>query len=598
VANSVPALDRLIGLETEYALRFRPRQDATESPSRFHLYQAVVDRVRQHVLTAPAKHFKEGVFLANGGAVWFEAERPAAGGGLIEGATPECRGPREVLRYQRAQDQLLGQCARLAKVAGSLSLIKNDRDGRGHIYGAQENYEAVLATSWSLVAWRAGLVLLLPLLLITWLGIGLMIAGMLIYLALAGLVYLPLQWVWGQPRRAALLLFGRDLAEGRETGAPTPAWLETGLLWVTRVVTGPLALCVLALASVTAFRRTRRELLPFLVSRCVVAGAGLVDEQGRFHLSDKAPAINCVLGLGGFLRDRPIFTVGHFFKALCAETWLSPRDYLLLFRDRQRLQIGLGDSNMAELAEFLRVGTTALVLDVIEAGALPPLPPLRNPIRALHQLCADLTLTRAVPLTDGRLVTALQLQRFYLRACRQYLATGQQANDEANDVVHYWQEVLDSLDQYQLTGEIPSSLIGGVDWATKRHLLDEAGSGASVHALKKIDIRYHELSPVGYFQMLQAAGLVAGFVSLRDLERAIRTPPPDSPATMRGHYIREFSADSAPMSVNWTRVVLGHGWGAKSIRLARYHRRHRIGPHAARPDRNDVDGRHRNDAFS
>ena len=517
MANSVPALDRLIGLETEYALRFRPHQDATESPSRFHLYQAVVDRVRQHVLTVPAQHFKEGVFLANGGAVWFEAERPAAGGGLIEGATPECRGPREVLRYQRAQDQLLGQCARLSKVAGSLSLIKNDRDGCGHIYGAQENYEAVLATSWSLAVWRAGLVLLLPLLLVTWLGIGLIIALMLVYLALAGLVFLPLQCVWGRPRRVALLLFGRDLVEGCQTGAPTPVWLETGLLWVTRVVTGPLALCVLALASATAFRRTRHQLLPFLVSRCAVAGAGLVDEQGRFHLSDKCRrsiacwdwedscvTAQCSLSATSSKPCAPIpgchrVITSCFFatasgcrSAWAIRIWPSWRN----FCGWEPPPWSWTRSRRGLCLPYRRCGVQS----------------------ALHRLCADPTLTQAIPLADGRLMTALQLQRFYLCACRQYLATSQQANDEADDVIHHWQEVLDALDQYQRTGEIPSSLIGGVDWATKRHLLDEAGSGASIDALKKIDIRYHELSPIGYFQMLQAAGLVAGFVSSRDLE--------------------------------------------------------------------------------
>ena len=359
MANSVPILDRLVGLETEYAIRFRPREGVTESPPRFHLYQALVTRLKRHVLTAPARHFKEGVFLANGGAVWFETERPAAGGGLIEGATPECRGPLQVVRYQRAQDQLLSQCARLADVDGVFSLVKNDRDGRGHVYGAQENYEAILGTAWSLWVWRVGLVLLAPLVMLTWLGVGLMIVGILVYLALAGLIYVPVQWFAAQPRRVAIVLFGRDLVEGRETGGPTPVWLETTLLWFTRLVHAPLAACLLGLIALTVFRRIRSQLLPFLVSRCIVSGAGMVDDEGAYQVADKAPAINCLLSLGGFLKDRPVFTFGHFFKAMCVESWLSPRDYLYLLQQRQRLQIGLGDSNMAETAEFLRVGTTA-----------------------------------------------------------------------------------------------------------------------------------------------------------------------------------------------------------------------------------------------
>ncbi|MHB8971807.1 MAG: proteasome accessory factor PafA2 family protein [Pirellulaceae bacterium] len=568
----MPILDRLVGLETEYAIRFHPRDGAATSPGRFQLYQALVARLKRHVLTAPAKHFKQGVFLANGGAVWFEAERPAAGGGLVEGATPECRGPLEVVRFQRAQDQLLSQCARLADVDGLFSLIKNDRDGQGHVYGAQENYEAILGTSWSLGLWRLGLILLAPLVVLTWLGVGLMIVGILVYLAVAGLIYLPLQWLAVCPRNVALLLFGRDLVEGRETGSPTPVWLETSLLWCTRLVHAPLAFCLLSLISLTAFRRIRRQLLPFLVSRCVVAGAGMVDEAGNYVMADKAPAINCVLGLGGFLRDRPIFTFGHFFKAICVESWLSPRDYFHLLRPRQRLQIGLGDSNMAEMAEFLRVGSTALVLDVIEAGELPPIPALRKPVQALHQLCSDPTLACAVPLVDGRQVTALQLQRLYLQACQQFLERRPDAPAEAQEVVAAWEEVLDALEHLQLSGEAPQSLIGSVDWVTKQHLLEEAGRDASWEARKKIDICYHELSPLGYFQMLQAAGLAAAFTSPQELERAMRTPPANTPATMRGHFIREFSSDTDELSVNWKCVVLGRGFGSKSIRLARYDR--------------------------
>ncbi len=575
MANDVPIFERLVGLETEYAIRFRPREEGDSAPTRFHLYQALIARVKQHVLTAPAKHFKEGVFLANGGAIWFEAERPAAGGGLIEGATPECRGPREVLRYQRAQDQLLGQCARLADVSGKFSLVKNDRDAEGHIYGAQENYEATLGTGWSLFFWRAGLVLLFPLLLFTWLGIGLMICGMLVYLALAGLIYLPLRPFVVRRRELALALFGRDLVEGQQTGGPAPIWLEGVLLWVTRIVSAPLAIGLLVLLSLTAFRRTRRQLLPLLVSRSIVAGTGMINDDGQFLLADKAPAINCVLGLGGFLKDRPIFTMGHFFKAMCAESWLSPRDFFQLFKQHQRLQIGLGDSNMAELAEFLRVGTTALVLDAIEAGAIPPLPALPRPIRALHLLCRDPSLKQSVPFADGRQMTALEIQRYYLNACQNFVRQEYDAPDEAFEILTHWEETLDDLEILQATNEAPSALVGSVDWVTKKHLLEEAGSDLSWNARKKIDIGYHELSPVGYYQMLQAVGLTVSLVDPEDMERATRTPPADTPATMRGHYIREFSSDTEALTVNWKKVVIGSRANTKTIYLDRYARHRR-----------------------
>lgn len=570
MANSATILDRLIGLETEYAIRFQLPEGNGSIPSRFQLYQALIARVKRHVLTAPARHFKEGVFLANGGAIWFEAERPAAGGGLIEGATPECRGPRELLRYQRAQDQLLGQCARLAEVNGSLSLIKNDRDAAGHIYGAQENYEARLCNG--LFCWRLGLVLLLPILFVTWLGIALMMCGVLVYLAMAGLFYLFVRPCVPHRRDLAVVLFGRDLVAGEQVGGPTPAWLEGLLLWSTRVVSLPLALGLLALVSLTAFRRARRQLTQFLVSRSIIAGAGMLDDGGEFLVADKAPAINCVLGLGGFLNDRPIFTMGHFFKAICAGSWMSPRAFLHLFRRHQRLQIGLGDSNMAELAEFLRVGTTSLVLDVIEAGAMPSLPPLTDPIRALHQICRDPSLSQQVSFVDGRQMTALEIQRFYLDACQTYVQQRLDTPSEAFEILGHWEETLDGLDVLQATGESPSELIGTVDWVTKKRLLDEAGTDLSWEARKKIDIGYHELSPLGYYQMLQAAGLVNHMVDPQAADQAARTPPANTPATMRGHYIREFSGDSTELSVNWEQIVIGGSTETKTIQLDRYRR--------------------------
>ncbi len=586
----MPILDRLIGLETEYAVRFRPRASLASLPSRFGFYQSVVSALRRRTTTARARHFKEGVFLANGGAVWFEAERPAAGGGLIEGSTPECRGPREVVRYQRAQDRLLAESARSAEIDGDLLLVKNDRDAHDHVYGAQENYEALLATGWSLLGWRLGLVLLTPLLLLTWLSFLVMIAVLVLYLSLAGLIYLPMQLIVPDSRRLALALFGRDLVEGRETGCPTPVWLESTMLWATRVVTAPLALALLMLAKATAFRRIRRGLLPFLISRSLIGGSGMVDQWGQFHLADKAPAINCVLGFGGFLKDRPLFTMGHFFKAICLECCLSPRDFLDLFSARQRLQIGLGDSNMSELAEYLRVGTTALLLDVIDAGELPPLPAVRRPIRALHEICADPTLRHRVALVDGRQMTGLDLQQFYHDACRRFLQRRPEAGDEAREIVTIWGETLDALREMQATGNLPASLMGVTDWVTKKKLLSEAGADAAWSVQKKIDIRFHELADEGYFRMLEAAGLIPRQLDPHQVELAMRNPPSDSPATMRGHYIREFSSEDALLSVSWKQITMGRGFGAKVIRLARYNRHRRL-PASRRIDRRDTHDR-------
>ncbi len=565
MANNATIFDRLVGLETEYAIRFHPNDANASRPPKYLLFRALVLALRRQLLTVEAKHFKDGVFTATGGAVWFETERPMSDGGLIEGSTPECRGPRQVLAYQRAQDRLLSEAAQASGVAGEFALLKNDRDGYGNVYGAQENYEATLASGWRLAAWRAGLIMMLPLVVLTWLCFLVVIVAMLGYIGLASLLYFPLE-SFDTSKRLALLLFGRDVAEGRETGHQCPGWLALVLDKTTRLITAPLAAALLVLTHLFAFRHTRRALTPFLLSRAVVSGAGHVDTDGHFQLSDKAPAMNCLLGFGGFLWDRPLFSFGHFFKTIFVEACFSPRDYFDLMQPRQRLQIALGDSNMADTAEFLRIGTTLLVLDCFEAGELPNIPRVKQPIRSLHRLCADATLTASVALGGGQTATALELQRFYWLACHRFLMRRPEAPVEAREVLRRWGDVLDRLEHE------PQTLVGDLDWVTKLFLLEQAGRDASYVARKKIDLRYHELSDAGYFMKLKNGDHTNVLIDDDDVERAMRSPPPDTPATTRGHYIREFGGGDETVTANWKYVFLGEGPRAKAIRVSDYGR--------------------------
>lgn len=558
---------RLLGLETEYAIRSSTELGASRR-SKFRLYESLVAALHQRVPTVPAKHFKEGVFTANGGAVWFEAERPAAGGGLIEGATPECRSPREAVTYQRAQDRLLAEAA----ADRGFQLIKNDRDACDNVYGAQENYEATIASGFSLLLWRLGLVCLFPLAFATWLCIGMCVLGTLAYFLMAAVIYMPLRMMTGGRESVALLLFGRDLVEGRETCIHVPVWLESSLQLVTRILTAPLAVALFGLLQLTAFRKVRRRLVPFLISRPIFAGAGMIDADGKFHLADKAPAINCVVGYGGMIGDRPIFSMGHFFKAVYADSWFAPREYFELFSELQRLQIGLGDSNMCETAEYLRVSTTMLVLDAIEAGTFQAPPAVRSPIRALHAICGDETLTCELFLCDGQAVTALQVQRYYLAGCRAFLNQQSDVPAEAWDVLQLWNQTLDRLEQLATEKEMPDALVGSIDWVTKKYLLDQAGADAGWAERKKIDLRYHELSEDGYFAMFRSAGLTPQLIEEEAIDRATRLAPPNSPATMRGHYIREFAEGEDPLAANWKAIVIGQRWGAKTVRLSAYGR--------------------------
>lgn len=562
MANKSDVFQRLIGLETEYALLV-PGPTGKRLPSRYALFGELLTALRRKIPCARARSMKEGVFHAAGGAVWFETERPALGGGLIEGSTPECRSPRQLLAWQRAQDELLAEATELA-FGGAIRLVKNDRDAAGNIYGAQENYEATLASGWRLALWRTALVLLLPLAAVTWLVLWSIDVFVTIYALLATVVYLTAERLLPRPEWLARLLFGcsvKDLATETPTG---PAWLEAILSVLARVLTAPLAVLLFGALWLTAFVRIRRELTPLLISRAVIAGSGMIDEHGDFLLADKATAMNCLTGFGGLMGDRPIFCLGHFFKAVYADAWLAPQQYVRLFAPRQRLQIALGDSNLCDAAEYLRFGTTLLVLDVIEAGELPTAPSVLRPIRALCAICGDPTLATRVPLTNGRLATAMEIQRFYLEACRRFLDRRPEAPIEARHVLHRWELALDAL------ADDPQSLVGTLDWVTKRFVLDKSGRGASWQARKKIDIRYHELSPQGYFQRLKTTGIIGELLDPAEIAHARRNPPAGTPAAVRGRYIREFAADDEEVAANWHSVFLGHGRDAKVVRLDRF----------------------------
>lgn len=564
MASKPDVFQRLIGLETEYALVVPP-DSRSARPSRYGLFRDVVAALRRKLPTVPARHMKEGVFHAAGGAVWFETERPAVGGGLIEGSTPECRSPRQLIAWQRAQDELLAESADEA-TGGTVRLLKNDRDAAGNVYGAQENYEMALAAGWRLWLWRAALIGLLPLVLATWLVLWLIDRAVIVYALAATVVYLIGERLLTRPEWLSRGLFGCDIKE-IESETPTgPAWLEAILSWVTRIVTAPLAALMFAALWLTAFVQVRRQMLPFLISRSIVAGSGLVDDDGNFQLADKAPALNCVVGLGGFVGDRPLLSLGHFFKVVNADPGLVLGEYRRLLDSRQRLQIALGDSNMCETAEYLRVATTLLVLDCIEAGEMPRVPRVRRPIRALRTICADPALAARVPVASGWLrsqwASGLELQRFYLEACRRFLDRRPDAPQEAREVLHRWEGVLDAL------ADDPQSLIGVLDWTTKQFVLDKSGRRASWEVRKKIDIRYHELSPQGYFERLRSTGIIRTLLSRAEIDHARRNPPAGTPAAVRGRYIREFGLEGDDVTANWRAVFLvSEDGGRRTVRL-------------------------------
>src|SRR5699024_5936081 len=154
-------------------------------------------------------------------------------------------------------------------------------------------------------------------------------------------------------------------------------------------------------------------LTPFFVSRQIICGAGRVgigQDGGRpgFQISQRADYFEVNVGLETTLK-RPIINTRD-------EPHADPRMY-------RRLHVIIGDANLSETAIWLKHGMTAIVIAMIEAGAVPEDLALENPVGALHEISHDPSLTTTVRLADGRQMTAVDLQREYLNAARKYVGT-------------------------------------------------------------------------------------------------------------------------------------------------------------------------------
>jgi proteasome accessory factor A len=532
--------DRLVGLETEYVLRFHPHERGGRRISNAELFARLLARLQTKVPLATARVGENCWFLGNGGGLRFERipiYNLFPDSGFVEGATPECRGPKEVLRYQRAQDVRLSQMAAASGGAeGDVALLKTSHDGQGHYFGSHENYEAAIASGTGLLIWRLGLALVLPLLFL------LLVLSDTTAVLLVALLSVP-ERIWCRLR-------------GREPGRYYAAFVG----WLFCLCRAPAQVLGAALVRYTAFCRLRRQLLPFLITRTIISGPGVVCPDGRFLLSPRAAGLRSLCGLtaSGW---RSVFYFCQILKAINDVLLGDGPSFARLFHRRQRLQVTIGDSNMAQFAEYLKMGTTLLVLDAIEAGEFRAVPRLRRPLRALRAISADPDLQTTVLLAGGGRATALEIQRFYLNACRRFVNGSAPAKAEAQEVIGLWEETLDALE------DDPTRLVGKLDWVTKRHIIASAGPDASALEKRKLDLRYHELSRDGYYLRLEAAGAAPTIAEPADVLQAMTSPPEGTPATVRGRLIREF-AGSSQVRASWSSIIVPDRSGTRVIRLS------------------------------
>jgi proteasome accessory factor PafA2 len=297
----------------------------------------------------------------------------------------------------------------------------------------------------------------------------------------------------------------------------------------------------------TPFGDIVRDLTPFFVSRIVYTGAGKVgaeaawDERGRaiYQLTQRADFFETEVGLETTLK-RPIINTRD-------EPHADPEKY-------RRLHVIVGDANMCEVATFLKIGTTAIVLKMVEDGFLPDLS-LQTPVPSFHEVSRDITLAAQISLTDGRSLTALQLQWEFFEYAHKYVER-EEDTPEHREVIERWETVLNGLETD------PYALHGQIDWVAKYRLAmayrERDGLDWNDAKLRAIDLQYHDVRrDKGLYYRLEATGKVERITTDAEVEAAISEPPVNTRAYFRGRCIAKYP--DAIAAASWDSLIVDTG---------------------------------------
>jgi proteasome accessory factor A len=294
----------------------------------------------------------------------------------------------------------------------------------------------------------------------------------------------------------------------------------------------------------TPFADIVRHLVPFFVSRQVVCGAGRVGigqdgSKDGFQISQRADYFEVEVGLETTLK-RPIINTRD-------EPHADPERY-------RRLHVIIGDANLSETSTYLKLGTTCLVLAMIEEGFLSVDLTVERPVSSLHAVSHDPTLARLITLADGRRLTAVQLQMEYAEQARKFVQEryGTDVDPVTGDVLDRWESVLNRL------ATDPMSLSHELDWVAKLALLesyrDRDGYDWSHPKLHLVDLQYSDVRPAkGLYHRLVSLGRMERIVSDDEIAAAVHEPPEDTRAYFRGRCLAKYAQHVAAAS--WDSVI-------------------------------------------
>lgn len=290
-----------------------------------------------------------------------------------------------------------------------------------------------------------------------------------------------------------------------------------------------------------SFRQLASQLIPFFVTRQVFAGAGKVKStnRGGYAISQRAQHIREEISIA----------------TTTARGIINTRDEPHADREKyRRLHVIVGDSNMSEFATYLKIGTTAIVLRMIEDNFIKQRLALRDSVRAIQQISEDITCTRKIELENGKRLSGVEMQWEYLECAKQYFEQAE-SDPITNQIMARWEYVLTCLetDPMQLDREL--------DWVIKKKLIETYVTSRQLKwnsaKVMMLDLQYHNIRPeLGLYYKLEKDGRVERIVSDDEVEHAMHHPPETTRAKFRGRFVKLANERKILCGVNWSYIQL------------------------------------------
>ena len=298
----------------------------------------------------------------------------------------------------------------------------------------------------------------------------------------------------------------------------------------------------------TPFADIVANLTPFFVTRQIVCGAGRVgigqDGTGAgFQISQRADFFEVEVGLETTLK-RPI---------------INTRDEPHSDADKyRRLHVIIGDANLSEISTYLKVGTAALVLAMIEEKVLSGDLGIADPVSELKNVSHDPSLKHLMRMRDGRRLTALDLQWAYFERAKQFVEDryGADCDEQTVDVLDRWARILTKL------GDDPMSCADELDWVAKLRLLEGYREREKLawgsHKLQLVDLQYADVRPEkGLYHRLVSRGSMKTLLNDEQTRTAMTQPPEDTRAYFRGRCLAQYASEV--VAASWDSVIFDVG---------------------------------------